>query len=970
MDLIENILLENIDKPNSLFIFPTDIAASRWADHLLRLRGGTVAMGKFTAWDIFKQNSIKSKVQDKKSIPSALRKIFISRLLKENAAACEQENARLFTSLIRPEWAGEAAQFTQWLTRLLPQLASWFNKTTNLAITSIFDGSTENTQIVKGFEGDDRDMYNLAKHYALFLNEHNLFEPAWETPPFNNDGRECFLFFPESLSDYSEYKELLETSNHVTIVRTGCAEKLPSDTFFYTNSRSEITEAALYIRALHEKQGIAWDSIALCIPDSENYEPYVLREFTNRNIPFVKRASKPLAEYQAGRFFKSINNCISQDFAFSALASLVLNRNLPWKDTAIIDSLMEFGIKNNCISSWTEEKNGKKQNVNVWEDAFSQPYGGIDKTALNFYYELKKRASSLRAAGSFAEVRRQYFTFREYFFDMDICSEESDLVLSRAISELTNLCEIEKSFPQVPAVDPFLFFTEHLNEVKYLAQAKTSGVNILPYKTAASVPFDCHIILSACHKDLSVVYNRLDFLPRNKREKLGIFDEDASGAFIEMHKFNSVKKSAFFCSEQTFSGFTIPHAKINAPSKPKNRYADEPEISELFSHDLYKTENPFVGNSQVKLHENQIKGFNNWKERRFLSENNDGKWQINKPILDLIHKKYAQRKEFPGKFSVSDASLQPYFQCSLKWLYERVLNLDNVEIEASLMAENISGTVYHNALNKFFLYVKEKKEPLALPVLTKQGLSLSDDYLSSLENIINDIFMEFPLLGEDGKTQMSSLTSRLLRAGKKQFLFHLENCLVKFLSLFAGCFVVESETNYHFECKNYFLNGKLDCILEDRSEDESKYIIVDFKLKRTPKRKDCSGDGENALANFQLPMYITLVEENENIKVHTALFYSILELKPTVLIGTTEDKFTNKVSPFFKKDQILIDSDKYNQILEEFIQKTNLFADEIETGNFSVFETKFHKCNECKYRRICRTVYTIDRSKNISMETR
>jgi hypothetical protein len=70
MNHVEKVLLENISGPNSLFVFPTDISASGWADHLLRLVGGTIAMNKFIAWDDFKQNSIKSKVRNKKvSLP-------------------------------------------------------------------------------------------------------------------------------------------------------------------------------------------------------------------------------------------------------------------------------------------------------------------------------------------------------------------------------------------------------------------------------------------------------------------------------------------------------------------------------------------------------------------------------------------------------------------------------------------------------------------------------------------------------------------------------------------------------------------------------------------------------------------------------------------------------------------------------------------------------------------------------------
>ncbi|MCL1931410.1 MAG: PD-(D/E)XK nuclease family protein, partial [Treponema sp.] len=122
-NIIENILLENIDKPASLFVFPTNVAASRWADRLLRLRGGgTVAMEKFIAWDTFKQESIRSKVSDRKSIPSVLRKMFISALIRENAELCAQGKPPVFTSLIQVQWAQQADSFASWLTDILPQL--------------------------------------------------------------------------------------------------------------------------------------------------------------------------------------------------------------------------------------------------------------------------------------------------------------------------------------------------------------------------------------------------------------------------------------------------------------------------------------------------------------------------------------------------------------------------------------------------------------------------------------------------------------------------------------------------------------------------------------------------------------------------------------------------------------------------------------------------------------------------------
>jgi len=959
MDPVEKTLLENISNPHSLFVFPTDIAASSWADHILRLKGGTVAMNKFIAWDQFKQNSIKSKVRNKKSIPSVLRKIFVSNLINENALNVQQGKTPVFSSLIKVEYAQTAAQFTPWLTSLLPQLGAWFNRVTGLTTDNILGKAAETA--ADKMEGDDRDIFALAARYALFLDKHKLFEPAWETPPFNDEGKDVFIFFPESLSDYGEYRELLADSAHVKTINAPDTDNLKSDTFFYTNSRSEIKEAALYIRALNENKNVNWDSIAVCIPDSGSYEPYVLREFTNRNIPFVKRTSKLLSDYSAGGFFRSILECASQDFTFSALVSLIMNKNLPWKKDLPINELAQFGIENNCLYSWTEEIDGEEKHINVWEDAFKKPIRGYDNKTSEFFYELKKRVTAFPHCETFSDVRRQYFIFRESFFDMENCPEETDLVLSRCISELMNLVEIEKSFPDARAAQAFKFFTEYLDEVQYLPQQKFSGVAILPYKTAAAAQFDCHIILGAEQDSLSVVYSRLNFLPKKKREELGIPDKDASVEFINMHKSNSKIISAFFCSEQTFSGFAIPHSKINAPSEPRTCYSTDTAFAGKFAHDPFKDEASFYSSLSSddkgrKLHDSQINGFTNWKNRREQSVSG-GKWTAGEEVKNSIKKAFAKT----GKYSVSATSLQKYYQCSFKWLFESVFGIENTQIETTLMAENISGLVYHAILNNFFTELKN--DTLQKPVQTDSRLSLPDSYSALLKKSVNKIFDCFPLLEQDGRSQMSALTARLLRAGKDDVYYHLDNCLSSFLSFFAGYKVAGSECNYKYEENTYMLNGFIDCILKEDRDGTDKYVIVDFKLKKLPNREDCTMEDETPLADFQLPMYITLIEKNEQFDVYTALFYSILDQKPEVIVGKIHDE--NKTVPAKEEDQI--DRERYKKIYKEFQKKTEQFVNEISSGDFTVFPQSNSDCYDCDYHRICRTVYIIGRENNNSL---
>ncbi|MDR0455651.1 MAG: PD-(D/E)XK nuclease family protein [Treponema sp.] len=980
MNSVDTILLENIDKPDSLFIFPTNVAASRWADRVLILRrqlnangnangtaAGTIAMEKFIAWDTFKQNSIRSKIKNRQSIPSVLRRMFVSMLIRENAEQRRQGKTPVFSSLIRAEWAYSAADsFGGWLTEMLPQLGAWFRQTVGLPIDQIAENAA--AQKAKGFTGDDSDLFTLALRYAQFLEKNGLFEPAWEIPPFEDMGKECFIFFPESLSDFSEYRDLLAASGHVKTIYADDAgtEQQRCDVFFYTNSRSEITEAALYILALHQNQNVPWDSISVSIPDDAHYGPYLLREFANRNIPCIRQSGKPLALYPAGQFFAALAGCASADFSFASVKELLLNQHLPWKDSDDIQALIEFGIKNNCIGSWTEEENGREIAVNVWEDAFTHPFGGIKTSTRRFFEDLKQRIIALCGAGSFSDIRKQYFAFRGRFFDMEKVLSETDIILSRCISELMYLVEMEKSFPDVKVPNPYAFFTGYLREVTYLAQQSASGVAILPYRTAAPAPFDCHIILDASQGSLSAVFSPLAFLPKSKREKLAIRDHDASLTFIKLHRFNSRLPAAFFCSEQTFSGYTIPHSALNAPVKPRQRYGDDIQFCRQFTADLYREESDYYASLHcaapeqtetavpAELHKNQKQGFEKWQSRRQSAHESADALTRDHPLLRAIRDKFCYNEEYKDKFSVSSSSLAPYFQCPLIWIFSRVLNLENVEAETGLMANNITGDVYHAVLNLFLNELKLSGEPIAAPLINgdeKKSIPQLPEYYSRLlAEKVETVFESFPRLPAGEYQIMSMLTARLLRAEKPLFFSQLENFLAEFISCFAGFKVIATEENYSLPKDNYFLNGRIDCILEDirnESPEKNSLAIIDFKTKYKI---------EDSLANFQLPLYLRLAEMKYKKNVTTALFFSITDSKPLALFGVTQGREGD--------DCIMRGSERYNEIMHEFDQKAALFAQEISSGTFSFFPSRPEQCQDCEYNKVCRTLYRVYQGKN------
>jgi hypothetical protein len=1034
-NLIEDLLLEKSKNPKALFVFPTGIAVDLWADRLLQLRdGGTVAMDKFIAWDTFKQESIRSRMQDKKSIPSLLRKIFVSRLIKENAELCKSfgfasgsglkgagnnGQSPLFTSLISPEYAHTASSFTPWLSGILSQLGSWFEKSTGKSVSSIAAAihtigdnaatGADNAAAIadaintigKDFDDDDRDLCTLALRYQQFLDSHGLFEPAWEKPPFEDNGRECFIFFSESLTDFAEYEALLEAAEHVTIVHleeTGAAEK-SHKTFFYTNARSEITEAALYIRALVENKQVSWDAIAVSVPDQENYEPYLLREFANRNIPAVIRAGKPLASWPAGQFFPALSNCFSRGFSFDSAANLLLNSHLPWKDKTVIDQLIDFGIKNNCICSWKETDD---RDIDVWEDAFSAPAGSREERAHVLYRTLKKDITNICRAASFEEIRRQYFIFRGDFLNMDECLPETDMILSRCVSELLLLIEIEKSFPDARAPDPYTFFVEHLEETKYLPQNTFSGVSVLPYRTAAPAPFECHIVLGATQDNLTAVFSRLTFLPRSKRDKLKIRDQDASAAFISLHKLNSEESTAFFCAQQSFSGYAIPHSALNITEKPRLRYGETDAHS--FAPDTYQREHDFLRNLQTtargdtaihtttdgtavfppSLHLLQKESFTAWLKRRQGGSDDGGNIAGN--LLKELIQKRCSSPGFSGKIQVSASGMRPYYQCAIQWLFSTILKLEDVRMETTLMAENVLGSLYHAVLEHFFNTLIQKDKGILSPLEFTAGLPHA--YREFLTNSVTKTFAGLPMLAGNWY-DLSALTLRLLREQQWAVQEQVEAFLTAFLRYFAHYRIIATEKKYTWDVpdQNYCLTGIIDCLLEkaDGGGEENTKVIVDFKLGKAPDRKACIGGaggmdaatgGMNSggLENFQLPCYLTLAEKNGKKPVEDALFFSILQAKPTVIFGMIQDSINKKKSPYREKDRIITtgsahsintNPEIFNEIMNEFNEKAARYAQEIQSCEFTTLSTSDTKCAACAYHSVCRTIFTIDGKRHL-----
>ncbi len=947
-NIIETTLKENIKNQDAVFVFPTEIAASMWADRATFVtQCSAVAMERFLAWDKFKGEAVRSENQNKNSIPSMMRSIFVSNLIAENA-----ENP-FFKSLISPKYAKCSGGFTDWIASILPKLALWkeyFDKG---------DGTKDE---------EDEDLLILYEKYSSFLNKFNFFDPAWEKPPFKSNGKHYFIFFPEINSDWEEYKKILESSKEfITLINVPSVnENDEGEVKFFKNARIEIKNVAGIVRKMHEENKIEWQAMAVSVQNMDLYGPYLDREFDLLEIPHVARFSRPLSKTSAGNFFTQIQECNNSKNSFGAIKNLLLNTELPWKNGEIIQKLILFGQENHCICSFVDsEKNELKD---VWIESFKDTQFK-DYEVEKFYKDLNIHLKNFARAENFVELRKAYFAFRNYFFEMSNCSEKTNNILSRCIATLGEMIDLEQNFNcKVPS--PFNFFVEQLGKTKYLEQAKNGGVQIYQYKNAACAPFDCHFIVDSSQSSLSVLYKDFSFLNENKRRKLLNRDEtNVSDKFVQLYQLNSLKNPAYFtCAEKTLDGYSQPVSYLNV-----NNLLRETDEDKLYSCNYYNAERKwFSGESSGEfpdtITESQSVSFKNWIE---LQQKED---ILNQKTCEVVNS-LGSKKDENGNFEpvwVSTSMLKKFYDCPRKWLFDsKDLNLKEKDDAAVLIDQYASGNLYHKIMEIYCQKLLENKWPIEISIDKDDIKTLDQKYIEILKMAVDEAIV----FDGTGNEKNCYLKKELLKTTKKSIYDTIYQFVVYFSTIFNNCDVIKTEGKLRYEDKelNYIFNGRLDCLLQCRKS--GQYFLVDFKnSKSSIPEKNLYFDEENYmqqvietgaeipleeqdLMDFQMPSYVFLLEKQENIKIKNAAFIPFKLDTTSKIVPVFGDSMemrseTKKTIPDY--DEFMVNVSKMQECVENYVQK-------IRAGDFSLNPKvqNFEKCLSCDFNSICRKTFNV-----------
>ncbi|MGF7110246.1 PD-(D/E)XK nuclease family protein [Treponema pedis] len=935
MNLIEKTLKKYGSDLNNVFVFPSRISAMLWFQKSPAVTGlKTIPAENYISWDNFKEHNLVSDSENLTPVSNTIRSIFANYICGKNAEEAKKEKP-LFSSIIPAEYAENSSVFSEWLAGVLPQLDHFEKRYINNIFKLANDSGTN-------------DYLLLKKLYSEFLKGNKLFEPSWLSSKFFPKEKKYVIIYPELMEDFSEYADLLKSCKEISFIHCRDFNSKKNYADIYENSGSELHAAVLQIERLLSND-IPPSDIAVSVPDIENYSAYIKREFELRGIPIEFRSGFKLGSEQAGKIFSLIYNCVQNNFAFEFIKPVILNNHIPWKDKTGVQALIQYGVKNNCAVSWKESSQDISYK-NIWIESFKTNYEKTEEEvflkekAKNWFYKFYYAAKKLCKSKTFEELQKNYFIFREDCINVSEFSEKDNAILGRCLSSLKELTSLEKKFKDYMPNDKLNFFVSQLEKEIYVPQNTGCAVSIFPYRVAAGTPFTYHFILNCSQKHTNIIYNKLSFLRKDKREELGVYETDASSYFFAAYAES--ENCIFSFAEQSFSGYLIINGFFDTENEETEKEKAGEKLNELLFFDSFKNEDNAEKKETVYKTQKEGAGIENlFKYTKKFSYLENEYSNRSKKLTEHI----AKTKLKNNSVKVSQSDLKKFYECPVFWFLSNVLAVYPEEYDAAIFDSRDIGNLCHEVLEKLYKEIK------------KTDNCFNKEHIETYKSIAEK---EIEQITENYADFRGALAKPFIQSLKQRILYAVEFVLKTDSELLNGYSPDWIEEWIETDCEGILYRGKID--RASFPPDERSAVIIDYKTNSMPAFSSYGNkdDDDIELTDFQIPMYIFLAETkllqnkkqkegNSLSEIEHAWFLSFVQQKINKVVNdNTVIEVNRKGKEKTRKE--------FQSVIDTFILYAEHFAECVHNENFT--KTKnvtFENCSACSLKNVCRTVYSV-----------
>jgi len=874
------------DQGSRVLVFPSEIAAAMWRRALLKPHRRAIDGERLVSWDRFKQQ-LPGVRRDRRPASRVTRLVFAYGLIEETAGRSD------FQILFNSEYPESAGASVSAIARLLPRIPSLLSPTDTLR-----------PELVREYRA-------ILDRYRAWLERYRLFEADWEDPPALEGTRlpgRPVIVWPELIEDFPEYESWIrENGETVPLAEAGNPSPASSSgappVRIFENYHQEIRAVFSDIEGDLERN-IPLHEIALTLADLDAMRPWIELESRRRSIPVRFAGGRPVAESAGARWLLRMDDLVASDFSVVTLATVLLDRSVPWRSRRFLEQLIEFGYRSHayCTADWTEafalaerlpegtwigDIGIRPRAVRGWRERFGRLRRGI--------LAIVGASSAAELAGKITAFARAHLEPPESERWRPDGDDGAERVFSIAQAEAAQLVHLESY--GIPVLQPWAIYRDLLRERLYVPQGSTGSVAVYPYRVAAGIPAQRHYVLNLAQNATRVKPVR-PLGPRTEELRGMHWNErDRSAAFLRAYGLFG-DRGAWSCAVEGPAGAQVVASEILARQDVDPRRRSVPPEDRRSAEDRWWREGR---HRPTRMYRSQYRGLVNARSVALADPGPD--YQREPVAPDLV-------AEIPlDPLSLSPTTIRQFSTCSFSYLLGTVLSIDRRDYGYLPENRRVLGTALHRAMEL---------------LLTETGIN---DPAQAVSRALSDptVRIQMPRRAETERCRWYEAVARLILQDEE-------------LAIDAPG---ESELKLSWDRQGARMTGKADRVtgLED-----GPLSIVDFKLTSgsIPTQAQVAAGKE-----LQIPLYALMLRERYGRAVDRVGYVDLSD-------GAVRWIARREGSSGQRRTAAAVD-----ELIENLPDRIDAIRRRIKAGDFRCDDE--NDCSRCGMRSICRRCYVTRR---------
>ena len=902
-DQIRQEVLEALGDGRTVFVFPSEIAASSWlARSLVETGAKALPNQRFIGWDAFKAQVFTGD-EGARPATKVVRTLFARFLMDQNSI-----NPFLLT-LPPPEKASLSARFAALIAKALPALR----------------------QIPEGDSPHLRDWRVIREHYATFMAERGLYETAWVQRQADRPACPYLLAFPDLTEDWTDYEAAVLAMPATRVLLASAMPALPVKAARFSTLVDETRAVLLKIRSALAA-GADPAGIMISVADPARTLPVLAREAAVAGVGLDLLEGKTLAESAGGRLIADIIAVSKTGRSFEAMRRLLLDLSRPWQDRDAPGQLIHIGIEKHILAPIPGQAG------DIWELSMGRK---DDEAPRHYYRTLRLHCDKLANANNFGALRAAMDSFKLVFLDDTAWDETQNDEIARCLAELDILDESAKAAGMETIGKAADIWLEHLESVRYLKVSQRTGIPVYRFPAAAGAMPDLHFVINLSLKAATAAARPLSFLRDDERQRAGACDRDISGGLIRLLAGSG--DSVFLSwADEGPEGTRAPHPAIVSASPeamglPYLRAAWLPNTEENFPA---LTSLPAVfpiqkNGATLALATVLAGGGSTWSTGH-----------ADHPAFiagDIQNRIQASLSGADSQLHLSDTALEEYRDCAFKRIFGKHLKVQAIETGLSFIDARILGSIYHDAFRRCFQPLADNNRTIV--AATESGEANRPGTAEAEAAIEEAVRCEGSRLGP--------FAALLLESGLPKMRYSFVAALAKARTVLDGLIPVlveKADMLAPTDIEGVVLSGRPDLVCIDPAGETAgtEATILDYKKSSLPSLKDLRPDEEGRLRKLQLPLYANLVREAGYQPVRAA-YLSVEDGKNTL-------RFV-----FSNQEKAAVEAEEIPALMAALDQEVTMGTQRIRSGTIHVPnpEDQERVCLKCELRSVCRIHYTV-----------